>query len=169
MDNRIKNTDKDKNNDLYEVCENKCMFGWSLLVDEKQVDSNKNIIKMVTKNGESIGMIKLYNLDNINKHAYINVISFDNADLVALKKSIVSILQYAFDELDLNKIYSAYLPSQVEIDRFWGSMGFVHEGTFRNHIFLNNEFCNVEVKSIFKHEFNRTFSSEKKAECIYNR
>lgn len=63
------------------------------------------------------------------------------------------ILKYAFEDLKLNKVYLNVLSSNVRAIKFYLKNGFVYEGTFRNHLFVNDMYQDLQWYAIMKEDF----------------
>lgn len=63
------------------------------------------------------------------------------------------ILKYAFEELKLQRVYLNVLEENKRANRFYEKCGFFYEGTFVNHLYLRNEFKNLNWYGITKDKF----------------
>jgi len=70
------------------------------------------------------------------------------------KESINLILNYAFYSLNLNRIYLYVVSTNVRALKFYEKCGFKNEGKFRQHIYLNNEYCDAIWMGILKTEYD---------------
>jgi [ribosomal protein S5]-alanine N-acetyltransferase len=64
------------------------------------------------------------------------------------------ILEFAFDELGINKFYTDYLEEHEVSAGIFKKMGFKEEGIARQDVFKNNKFHNVVKVSLLKREYD---------------
>ncbi|GGE36268.1 hypothetical protein GCM10011391_13850 [Pullulanibacillus camelliae] len=62
-------------------------------------------------------------------------------------------LEYAFNQLKLNKVYGEVLTGNEKSIKFHESFGFNQEGYFKNHINKQGEFCDVIRYALFNEEW----------------
>lgn len=103
-----------------------------------------------------IGLISIDNIDYINKNAswayYIADTSFRGRGLA--RKLEYNIYNYAFEELNLNKLWCEVLSFNEIVVKIHEKYGSKIEGILREHIFKNNEFHDVVRMSILKKEWD---------------
>ena len=63
------------------------------------------------------------------------------------------ILEKAFNELKLNKVYLDVLKTNKRAIAFYKKVGFIQEGEFRNHFQKNNKYIDLLWFSMLKDEF----------------
>lgn len=110
---------------------------------------------IVDDDDEYLGTISLKNIDMLNKNAEYAISSRKKArgtgsNALATKQ----IVEYAFKELKLKKVYLNVLSTNVRAKKMYIKSGFVYEGTFKNHLFINNKFEDLEWYSIVNEEIN---------------
>ena len=66
----------------------------------------------------------------------------------------VLILQFVFEELGLNRLYTDYLEDHEISANIFKKMEFTIEGTARKEVFKNGEFHNVVRVSLLKREYD---------------
>lgn len=64
------------------------------------------------------------------------------------------ILKFAFEELNLNRLFSYILESNKASLRMTEKLGFVKEGLIRSFVFKKNEYQNSHLVSILKEEYD---------------
>lgn len=102
---------------------------------------------------------------------YLGTISLKNIDLqsknaeyaIALRKkargkgighdATCKILQMAFEQFGLERVYLNVLSKNQQAIYLYEKMGFVYEGEFRNHLFLNEEFQSLKWYGMLKEEY----------------
>lgn len=105
--------------------------------------------------GEYIGTISLKSISFINSNSeYAVALTRDSIGKGIAKVATDTILYIGFQLLDLNKIYLNVASNNKRAISFYNKYGFTHEGTFKEHIFLNNEFTDLEWYGITKKQFN---------------
>lgn len=114
--------------------------------------------------------------DNKNKHyaitneddVYLGTISLKNISYknsnaeyaITLRKSAIGkgiaevatkrILDIAFNELNLNKVYLNVLSYNIRAIKFYEKFGFKYEGEFIEHVKIGDRYRNLKWYSIFK-------------------
>ena len=116
-------------------------------------EHNKNFV-CVDDNDNYLGTVSLKNIDYSCKNAEYAV-SFCAAahGTGAAKFATEEILKYAFETLDLERVYLNVIPDNVRANKFYQKMGFVFEGEFRNHIVINGRLRNLCWYSMLKSEY----------------
>lgn len=108
-----------------------------------------------------------------NQNDYLGTISLKNINYVdrtaeyaiVLRKkywgnnyaydATILILDYAFKVLNLNKVYLNVLSSNFRAQKFYDKFGFVPEGIFKKHVFVNNKLVDLKWYCIFKENYSR--------------
>ncbi len=65
------------------------------------------------------------------------------------------ILQHAFTTLNLNKVFLRVFTENVRAIKSYEKSGFIHDGTFREDIIIDNVPYDMDFMSILKSEFDR--------------
>ncbi|WP_277490454.1 MULTISPECIES: GNAT family protein [unclassified Breznakia] len=110
---------------------------------------------IVEENDEYLGTISLKNIDQKNKNAEYAISIRD----IAKGKGIAAlateqILKYAFNELQLDRIYLCVLNINKRANRFYEKFGFVYEGKFRNHLHNDLGYHDLLWYGLLKDEYN---------------
>jgi ribosomal-protein-alanine N-acetyltransferase len=132
-------------------------------VEEKIFNNNQEIYWAICldNNTEMIGYISLNKIDLLNRNAFWGGIVIGDKKNRQLQKSIQAVylmLEHGFSQLGLHKIYGQWLECN-EVSLLLGDFfKFQIEGILRDHIYKNNKFNNMIIKSLLKSEFeeNRT-------------
>ena len=116
-------------------------------------DNNKNFV-CVDDDDNYLGTVSLKNIDYSSKNAEYAV-SFCLAaqGTGAAKYATEEILKYAFETLQLERVYLNVIPDNVRANKFYKKMGFVYEGEFRKHILINGVLRNLCWYSMLKDEY----------------
>jgi RimJ/RimL family protein N-acetyltransferase len=105
-------------------------------------------------NGEYCGTISLKNINHIDQNAeYAVIIRKKYWGTEISKESTLLIIKYAFNSLNLKKIYLNVISTNKRAIGFYTKMGFKYEASFKKHIFLNGEFNDLVWYSVFIEEF----------------
>lgn len=114
--------------------------------------SEKNIhFAIVNEDDEYLGTISLKNIDKVNKNAeYAIVLREKFRGRGHANEATELILKYAFEELDLQKVYLNVLDSNTRAIEFYEEFGFSYEGEFKKHILHNGIFKNLKWYAISK-------------------
>lgn len=109
---------------------------------------------IVDINDEYLGTISLKDIDLINKNAEYAIALRKKAIGSGIAKSAtVEILQIAFVNLNLNKVFLNVLSDNHRAIHFYEKMGFEFEGEFLEHIFLKGEYRNIKWYSIRRNQY----------------
>lgn len=60
------------------------------------------------------------------------------------------ILRYAFEELQLEKVYLNVISDNVRAKKFYSKAGFQYEGTAKKHIMIQGKLCDLEWYAFYK-------------------
>ena len=115
-----------------------------------------------------IGWISLSNIDKTNHSACFHglVIGDSNyRDGSAWVESYMIILEIAFEQMKLNRLYGTYLPNHVMTKSMTNSVFFVTEGIFRQSTIKNNKYCDEVFASLLASEY---YGHKNKGEYTYN-
>ena len=116
--------------------------------------SKKKLIISTIPSNHNIGMISLFEIDCRNQKSEIGVyIKPDYHGKGYAKESINMILNFAFQELNMHKIYALIHSFNISAIKLFKSCNFHHESTDRESIYFNGKFVNVDKYSIFRSYF----------------
>lgn len=107
--------------------------------------------------GKPIGVINLDNIDEKNKSASISIkIGKQNLKNKGYGTQALNlILEYAFERLDLQRIYANVLEYNNPSQKLFIKCGFQIDGIQRKAILKNENFYNLIMFSILKEEFKK--------------
>lgn len=144
----------------------KCVGGWSFPISkyeqekwfENQIQSKSNIRLIIEVEGERIGLVTITDIDWKNRKA-CNGIKLYN-DKVKGKRygtdTINTIMKYAFEELQLNKLYSVILEYNVPSLNLYKKCGWKIDGILREEKFKGNHYINEVAISILKKDYEES-------------
>ena len=123
-------------------------------IQDAQDFSSHRHYAIVDDHDEYLGTISLKEIDLINlKAEYAVVLRSKAIGTSAAKDATQKILDIAFNELKLNKVYLNVLATNLRANRFYQKFGFVFEGTFRQDLKIENEFYDLNWYSILKESY----------------
>lgn len=128
---------------------------------EKSVTEEENLHRAVcSEEDEYLGTISLKNINKKSLHAEYAICMRSKAiGTGAAKEATKEILELAFGTLGLRKVYLCVYSENMRAIRFYEKMGFVYEGTFRQHTVSKEEpekFHDLMWFSILKSEYENT-------------
>jgi len=117
-------------------------------------DPNSRHFAIVDENDDYLGTISLKSIDNKNRCAEYAISTRKKAHGQGVAKwATSSILDKAFDELDLNRVYLNVLTDNTRANRFYTKFGFVFEGTSRQHVYIRGKFKDLNWYAMLRKEW----------------
>lgn len=126
---------------------------------QKMLNNIKEIYLAICLNDESqkmIGYISLRNINHLNQSADgmgVIIGDKDAKDGIALLEAIEILLQYAFEQLNLNRIGASCISDHPISHLLFETFGYTKEGIQRQLIYKNGEFKDVHQYSLLKSEY----------------
>lgn len=119
----------------------------------KKDEENKNWA-ICSDEDEYLGTISLKHIDQKNGNAEY-AISMRKCALGtgASRFGSEELLRIAFEEMGLNRVYLNVLVDNIRANKFYEKMGFVYEGTFKEHLYVNEKYCDLKWFAITKTEY----------------
>lgn len=117
------------------------------------------IYKIIDKT-EDVGYVAIYNIDMVNNNASIYAKISENKYYGTLLKSALSIMEYGFVNLKLNKLNFIYREDNYFYEDVCVSLGFVKEAIIRNQFVAEDKYVNLIHYGIIAHEYNRLSKSD---------
>jgi diamine N-acetyltransferase len=107
--------------------------------------------------GSSVGVLSLIEIDEINRKCEIDIIIDEKFQGRSLgKQGFVLGVKYAFDILNLYKIYLLLLPNNTPGLSIYTFSGFKKECRLRREFYRNGEYVDVERMCLFENQWLRT-------------
>jgi RimJ/RimL family protein N-acetyltransferase len=100
------------------------------------------------------GVIGLTHIDWINRHSELSFIS-DNYIDDDLYDCVFDFINYAFNDLDVNKIYNQVYEFDTKKIDLWNRLGFNQSATLKEHIFFDGKFSDCYIFHITKKEWHK--------------
>ena len=106
---------------------------------------------------EHIGNVGLGNIDYINRHSMFNIFLVNKENRAKGIGTEVTnlILDFAFNKLNLNKVYLQTSERFREANNMYLNFGFVKEGVMRQHYYSNGKYEDKIIYSILKKEYEK--------------
>ena len=117
-------------------------FDFLSMTEEKALDFIRNSFNdtnqhfaIVDADDNYLGTISLKNISSTDSNAeFAIVLSRKSWGKNFAQQAVKELLAYAFETLNLHKIYLNVLAENVRANRFYQKCGFVSEGTFKEHL-----------------------------------
>lgn len=120
-------------------------------------DNKRHFIIIDNKTKEPIGIIGLVDIDFRNRKSelYIAIGNKTYWGRNLGSEALQIILEYSFNDLDLNKVYLYTHMGNVRAQKFYDKNGFVKEGILRQHKYHKGKLEDYVVFSILKSEWKQ--------------
>ena len=145
------------------------VIGWSFPVSkyeqqkwfESQVQNKNNIRFIIQTEGKSIGLATLTNIDWKNRKACqgIKLCGYDIKQKGYGTDTVLAIMKYAFEELQLNKLFTTILEENIISRKLYKKCGWTEEGVLKESIFKNNKYNNEIFVGILRQEYEENIKS----------
>lgn len=120
-------------------------------IEKSWSDSTNIHFAIVTD--EYAGTVSLKNINKIDRTAeYAIVVRKNKWGTGIAKEATNQIINYGFNTLNLEKIYLNVLSNNIRANKFYEKMGFELEGTFKNHVFINGKYENLNWYCTFRNK-----------------
>jgi len=114
-------------------------------------DNRVDLVICKKDDDQKIGTVNLSSIDQKNQKAEFGVMIseayWNNGYAFEASNRLIN---YAFNEFNLNKIYLEVLKENEAAINLYQKLGFIKEGTLRDNIFKNGKFKDVLVMAIFR-------------------
>lgn len=119
-----------------------------------QVETKKVYQFIINCDGKDVGSIYLRDVDLVNRKAEYGVFigEEDYLGKGVGKAATKLILDFAFAQLKLHKVYLRVLSDNIGAIKSYESSGFVQEGFFKDEIFADGKYESVIFMAIFNRE-----------------
>ncbi|MBI9049385.1 MAG: GNAT family N-acetyltransferase [Anaerolineaceae bacterium] len=139
-------------------------FPMSLAFEEKWFEDNLSkspdeqalVMEVITEGGwKSIGTISLMNVCNIDREAELGLFIGEKSEWSKGygKKALKLMLEYAFNTLNLNRVYLRVFENNLRGIRAYKATGFIEEGRMRQAKFCNGKYLDVLIMSVLRSEW----------------
>jgi RimJ/RimL family protein N-acetyltransferase len=139
-------------------------FPISMPIEEKWFEENlakspaeqTMVIEVITETGwKPIGDIGLMNVCNIDRVGEVGLFIGEKSDWSKGygRKALSLMLKYAFNTLNLNRVYLRVLENNLRGIRAYKAVGFIEEGRMRQAKFYNGTYIDVLLMSVLRSEW----------------
>jgi len=114
--------------------------------------------------GIPIGLIQLTDIDYISGIAIWGIVLGDKSmrGRGFSKEASLLLFDYAFNVLNLRKIFGYPIAYNKETLKMHKSLGFFHEeGRLKSHYYLNGDYHDVFILSVFREDFTNLYPDKK--------
>jgi RimJ/RimL family protein N-acetyltransferase len=120
-------------------------------------DRSRVMFMVDSRDGETVGVIGLDKIDWRNQEAEYGQILLDPAhrDLGYAEEAASLMVQYAFDELNLHRLYSIIYAFNQGVIRWSHVAGFKTEGVLRQAAFTGGKFHDKVIVALLREEWER--------------
>ena len=128
---------------------------------EKVKDLKSRIDMTIIYNNIPVGLIGLLNIDNTNRKAefYICIGEEGVKGCGIAKKASMLLLEYAFNDLCLNKVYLYTEQENISAQKLFEKLGFKKEGLIEKDLIYNERFVNRYMYGLLQEAY--------KNDCTY--
>lgn len=125
-------------------------------------------IYAIEKQNIDVGYSALYNLDETNRSVCIYGKVTEKQYFGDLLKAVLSLMDYSFTSLRVNKINFVYREDNYFFDDLCRFLCFTKEGILRNHLLADDEYINLNVYGLLSSEYQSHHTSEYKRMFTWN-
>jgi RimJ/RimL family protein N-acetyltransferase len=120
-------------------------------------DRNRIVFMVDTREGEPVGVIGLDKIDWRNQEAEVSPLIFDLAQRGRgyADEAVMLLIAYAFDELNLHRLYSITYAFNRGIILAAQVAGFKQEGVLRQAAFSQGKFHDTVISALLREEWDR--------------
>lgn len=148
-----------------------CVVGWSFPISKfqqrKWFESNFNskdlrfIIETMEK--ETIGIATLINIDWKNRSAThgIKLVSSNIRQKGLGTDTVMTVMRYAFDELQLNRLEGSWFPENIASKKLYMKLGWKVEGVKKQYAFKQGKYRDLEISAILRNEYYKMETERK--------
>ena len=122
-------------------------------VEDSFCDSYRHYA-VTNENDEYQGTVSLKNIDMSNKSAEFAISMRKSSQGKGFAKiGTYLIMQIAFTELNLHRIYLNVFEDNMRARAFYEKFGFIYEGCFKDHLCINGKYRSLSWYRILSNEF----------------
>ena len=131
---------------------------------EKNFNDDKNLRFVIeTPDDGPVGLATLVNIDWKNRRAThgIKLVKRENRRKEIGTDTVMAIMRYAFDELQLNRLDGSWFDENVASKTLYQRCGWKVEGRIRKCIYKNGRYRDLDLVGILKEEYDELIEKEK--------
>ena len=140
------------------------VVGWAFPVSKYQQEqwyekniNDKNNLRFIieTEADGALGIATLTNIDWKNRRAThgIKLARRENRTKGIGTDSVMAIMRYAFDELQLNRLDGSWFEDNIASKKLYQKCGWKVEGRIRDCIYKNGSYRDLDIVGILKKEY----------------
>lgn len=123
-------------------------------IQDSRENKNSKHFAIVNESDDWLGTISLKNIDKkVNSAEYAIITSSEIHGKGYAYYATKEILEYAFNKLNLNRVYLDVLVENVRANIFYNKCGFILEGTFRQAIEIKGKIYDLNWYSMLKSDY----------------
>ncbi len=130
------------------------------VIDFIQSKKENDMHLAICGDGEYLGTISLKNIDTVSAEYAISLRGKCIGTGVA-RIATDKILQIAFNQLKLQKVYLNVLATNERAMKFYRKMGFKYDGILKNHVYLRGNWQNLCFFSMYSDAYNPTLEQKR--------
>lgn len=142
----------------------KLVVGWSFPIsldqqikwfDNHMNDNNNFRFVIETKEDGPVGIATLTNIDWKNRRAThgIKLLNKEKRSKGIGTDSVMAIMRYAFDELQLHRLDGSWFTDNVPSQNLYKKCGWVEEGVRKDYVFKGGKYKDLVVVRILENEY----------------
>lgn len=136
-------------------------FDFSSMTEEKALDFVRNSytdenqnFAFVGDDDKYLGTISLKNISRVDNNAEYAVVTSHGAQGTgAAYEATMAILKYAFETLELNRVYLNVLVENERANAFYKKCGFQYEGVFKEHLCIRGEYKDLNWYGMTREDY----------------
>lgn len=123
-------------------------------------DSKTRLDAVIEYNKQPVGLIGLLGIDEKNKKAeyYICIGETQIKGKGVGKRASILLLDYAFNKLDLNRVYLYTEQENIAAQKLFERLGFTKEGLIEQDLIYNGKKINRYIYGLLKEVYNSEYS-----------
>ncbi len=121
-----------------------------------RADASQSVFAIETETGQHIGNLALMRINWKDRSAELGIVIGDKSQWGKGygQDAIRTLLDFAFDEMNLHRVYLRVHANHQLAINLYRKCGFVKEGRLREDIYSEGQYHDVLVMSMLKREFN---------------
>ena len=128
-------------------------------LEDKMINNQKQIYWMIClkETSQAIGYVSLSDIDHWNKKIFLSgyTISPEFSGKGYATEAAKLAIQYAFEELGMNRIEGRFLDDNAASQRVGSKLGYVQDGILRDYVFKNGRYHDVIFSSILRSDYEK--------------
>lgn len=126
----------------------------------EEINNKNNILFVIEVKANPIGYLGLYNINWIDRKAELRILigNSNNMNQGYGTEAITELLIYAFDTLNLNRVWLGVNENNKMALKCYEKCGFIQEGCLEEDIYLNDKYFNIIRMRILKKEWKNKIS-----------